>query len=66
MPGELLFSITCDQYKTSFNQNPASVLQELKRDVKNKNGLEQISSKVLAHYKEIYNFSIPGYGKMNK
>jgi hypothetical protein len=63
---ELLYTILCDEYQTSFNENPRGTMREIRGYTKEKNGIKSLATRVLDHYKAIYNFSIPGHGRMIK
>ena len=63
---DLLFMIMRDQYKIKFNENPKETLEEIRQfPLENKN-VKSLVGKVLTHYENVYNFSIPGFGKMEE
>jgi len=61
---DLLYKIAVEQYQIKFNINPQETLEELETFSKEKNGISSLAKKVLEYYKSVYEFSIPGYGKL--
>ncbi len=60
----LLFMIMRDQYKIKFNENPAETIEEIGRFPSENKNTKSLVGKVLTHYENIYNFTIPGFGRM--
>src|SRR3989344_3175300 len=61
---DLLYKIAVEQYQIKFNLNPEDTMEELKGFSKEKNGISSLAKKVLDYYNSVYEFSIPGYGKL--
>jgi hypothetical protein len=61
----LLLSIAKDQYQKQFNSNPEETLLELNDYIAHKNPVQKLAKKTFSYFKSIYDFNIPGQGKMD-
>ncbi|MEK6810952.1 MAG: hypothetical protein AABX96_00425 [Nanoarchaeota archaeon] len=63
---DILFNIMVDQYQIPFNQNPQEALQEIGRFSRVRGPVSKLAKKVSNYYGEVYQFTIPGHGRMSE
>ena len=63
---DLLYSIAIDQYQTKFNQSPVRTINELRRFAVQRNGVKKLAQRVLKYYQGVYDFHIPGHGRLKE
>jgi len=61
---DLLYGIFVDQYQVPFNENPEKTIIDIKKFTHGEEKISSLANRVLGYYKQVYEFDVPGHGKI--